>query len=154
MSDRSLRRSWAQHGIVFLLVAGAVLGVALALLIGRFADPDHDTIRFEAYRLLIQALLIGAVGAFLSSAIQEIRRGRENEERLREYKRERIESVLQDIDEDYRLIRRSRRMLRLESPIRQNLYRTEMILLEDIQRSLEEVICQHLEPGRRDEAGS
>lgn len=139
MRDRSSRVLWDRYGVVILLVGGALVGVVLAYVIGNEGKPKSGTIKFEFYKLLVQALLIGAVGAFLSAAIQEDRRRREAEERLRGFSRDRIESILRDVDEDYRLIKRSRRMLRLESPIRQSLYRTEMTNLEDIQRSLEEV---------------
>jgi hypothetical protein len=90
ISGRSLRATWTRHGVVVLLVVGAIVAVTLAYVVGRFANPDPATVSFEFYKLLIQALLIGAVGAFLSAAIQEDRRRREREERLRDFKRERI----------------------------------------------------------------
>ena len=133
------RGLWDRYGVVIVLVAGALVAVALAYVIGSEAEADPGTIKFEFYKLLVQAVLIVAVGACLSAAIAEDRRRREVKERLRELSLDRVESILRDVDEDYRLIKRSRRMLRLESPIRHSLYRTEMTNLEDIQRSLEEV---------------
>jgi hypothetical protein len=125
--------------VVVLLVVGAVLAMALAFIVSRVAEARPNTISFEFYKLLIQALLLGAVGASLSAAIQEVRLRRDGDERRRTFRREHIESLLHDIDEDYRLIKRSRRMLQLELPIRHSLYRTEMVNLEDIQRSIEEL---------------
>jgi hypothetical protein len=133
------REIWARHRVAVLLVAGAMLAAALAFIISRLAEPRSGTIAFEFDKLLIQALLIGAVGGCLSAAIQEARRRQDQDERRRTFRREHVESLLHDIDEDYRLIKRSRRMLRLEVPIRHSSYRTEMINLEDIQRSLEEL---------------
>jgi hypothetical protein len=139
MSDRPVRALWARHRVVVLLVAAAILAAALAFIISRVVEAKPEAIAFEFYKLLIQALLIGAVGACLSAAIQEARRRQDQDERRRTFRREHVESLLHDIDEDYRLIKRSRRMLRLEFPIRHSLYRTEMVNLEDIQRSFEEL---------------
>src|SRR4051794_21385592 len=117
MTGRPVRAIWARYRAVVLLVAGAALAAGLAFIISHLVDAKSETIEFEFYKLLVQALLIGAVGACLSAAIQEVRRRRDEDERRRVFRRESIESLLHDIEEDYRLIKRSRRMLRLELPI-------------------------------------
>lgn len=129
--------------------AGAAVCISVAVVIGLVAEPVADTLEYELWVLAIQALLIGALGALLGAAIQENRRNREDrvrardarresEARLRDFQREQLTTALNDLALEYRLIKRSRRMLRLERPPGWKLYHDELGRLEDLQRSLED----------------
>jgi hypothetical protein len=131
-------RKGERDAAVFVFLAAAVAATIVAVCVGLAFDPVKDTLKYELWTLAIQALLLGAVGSLLGAVIQESRRKRDSRTALRDFQRKRLTNALDDLALEYRLIKRSRRMLRLERPAGWRLYRKELGRLEDLQRSLED----------------
>jgi hypothetical protein len=115
-------------GIVFL-VAAVILGTNFA--------PTNGTIEFELLKLIIQFLLIVALGAVVTIGVDAVRRRMDSEASQRQYEVDTLTSYLAQLDERYREVRRERRYMAIKIPMTYKYYNKAMRRLNDQKQDLE-----------------
>jgi hypothetical protein len=126
-----------QHRFIITVIAVGVAFLLAAVIIGTIFAPTNGTIEFELLKLIIQFLLIIALGAVVAVGVEVVKRRLESEASQRQYEVDTLTSLLAQLDELYREVRRERRSLGLQIPMSYKKYNKGMRRLNDRKQGLE-----------------
>jgi hypothetical protein len=126
-----------QYGFVITVVAVGVAFFVAAVILGTNFAPTNGTIEFELLKLIIQFLLIVALGAVVAVGVETVKRRMDSEASQRQYEVDTLTSLLAQLDEIYREVRRERRSLGLQIPMTYKYYNKAMRHLNDRKQDIE-----------------
>ncbi len=128
------RRFLFACGLAILLVPVGAFAVA------NYRPPASSTIQFEYRKLLVQFLLITAVGALIAVLFDRVKHRLDAAARRRQYTAQIITSILKDLDGVYRDVKLTRRLLRLSPDVASDEHKERLLALNAAQQDLEQLL--------------
>ena len=121
-----------------LLVAGVLVGL-VAWWVATISPPATGTTAFEFRKLLIQFLLIVALGAVVAFFVEIARLRISNNEQERQYSIEEVSAILVQLDTIYRRVKQDRHKMMIASghDMDQDWYDGSMVTLREAKQDLE-----------------
>ena len=106
---------WTRPGYQLLVLAGVVVVVAaLVVALATLGSPRKDTLPYDARYFAIQFLLLTGLGAIVTFLVDLERRTREAREQRRKFEIETVSSLLDQLDQIYSHVKKTRRLLRID----------------------------------------
>jgi hypothetical protein len=130
-----------ERNFIWWCAAASVSLITLAVLFGTIAAPRPDTIQFELRKLLIQFLVVTALGAVLALLVDRVKRRLDQAELERQYTAQAVGSLLDRLDGIYRHVKLTRRLMRLTplDDLTMASYTDRLLALNSDQQDLEQL---------------
>lgn len=133
-------RSWRRWRFPAASVGIAVFFMVVAFLFGTVGSPGEG-VSSDLRKYFIQFFLVTALGALVGIVVYEYRKRQEASDRVRQRVIDSVASDLRQLDDIYRSVKKTRRLLRLSQTRGQNMqaYDEAVLKLDEDQQDLEQL---------------